>query len=49
MQGRLGRTAALRNGFQDELPRSLTLWNFAFSTFWKDCPNGVFRNSRPAG
>ena len=35
MQGRMGRTAALRNGFQDELPRSLNLWTFAFLGFWE--------------
>ena len=33
MQGRMGRTAALCKGSQDELPRSLNLWNFAFSGF----------------
>jgi hypothetical protein len=31
VQGRMGRIAALPNGFQDELPRSLNLWTFAFS------------------
>jgi hypothetical protein len=30
VQGRMGRTAALRNGSQDEVPRSLNLWNFAY-------------------
>jgi hypothetical protein len=33
VQGRMGRTAALRRGSQDELPRSLNLWNFAFLGF----------------
>jgi hypothetical protein len=33
VQGRMGRTAALRSGSQDELPRSPNLWNFAFSDF----------------
>ena len=33
MQARMGRTAALRSGSQDELPRSLNLWNFAFWGF----------------
>jgi hypothetical protein len=33
VQGRMGRTAALRKGSQDELPRSLNLWTFVFLGF----------------
>ena len=33
MQGRMGRTGALRNGSQDEVARSLNLWNFALLGF----------------
>jgi hypothetical protein len=49
VQGRMGRTAALRNGSQDEVPRSLNLWNFAFLGFCEVRPYGVFKNSRSAG
>ena len=39
----MGRTAALPNGSQDELPRSLNLWNFAFLGFCEVRPYGVFQ------
>jgi hypothetical protein len=38
VQGTMGRTAALRSGSQDELPRSLNLWNFAFWGFLRSSP-----------